>query len=49
MAFLGSESNPCPNETWELFEDAKGRFIIGAGNSTGNLKTRIIGETGGDQ
>ncbi len=48
VAFLSSESNPCPGKDWKLFDAAKGRFIVGAGKGDG-LTLREIGKTGGEQ
>ena len=31
IAFNSSANEPCPGEEWELFDAAKGRFLLGAG------------------
>ncbi len=48
VAFLSSESRPCPSENWKVFDDAKGRFIIGAGQGNGSgLTGRAFKQIGG--
>jgi hypothetical protein len=50
VAFASSESNPCPGEDWKIYDDAKGRFIVGAGHSRFNdLTPRLPGDVGGSE
>ena len=50
VAFLSSESQTCPGEEWTLFEEARGRFILGAGhNRDAGLRFRALRETGGEE
>lgn len=48
VAFLSSESEPCPGDNWEIYNDVKGRFIVGAGKGDG-LTLRELGKSGGEQ
>ncbi len=48
VAFLSSETGPCPGKKWKLFDAAKGRFIIGAGKGK-DLTHREFGETDGKE
>ncbi len=48
IAFLGTENKPCPSKTWSLYNKAKGRVIIGAGQPDDSaLLVGTIDETGG--
>lgn len=50
VAFNSSESQTCPGEDWVLFDEAKGRFILGAGHaSRSELTPRQLGDTGGEE
>lgn len=48
VAFLSSQTNPCPGNGWELYEPAMGRVIVGAGHGDrSQLTPRKIGDVGG--
>jgi hypothetical protein len=50
VAFKSSESDPCPGRDWEIFEEGKGRFLLGAGHQRGSeLTQRILGDVGGEE
>ena len=41
LAFDTSANSPCPSQSWELLDPAKGRFIVGAGiRVSGDLTPR---------
>lgn len=44
LAYVGTEEKPCPDSTWSLYGDAKGKVIVGAGQ--GSVK---VGDTGGSE
>ena len=48
LAFSSNETNPCPGEEWKLYEEAKGRFVLGAGHGDRSILTpRQLGDIGG--
>jgi len=50
VAFLSTESVTCPGKAWTLYEEAKGRFIVGAGHGDrSKLTPRKLGDTGGNE
>ncbi len=50
IAFASSETQPCPGDDWKLFEEAKGRFIVGAGHGNrSELTPRQVGDIGGEE
>ncbi|GAB2209109.1 hypothetical protein ROS1_59270 [Roseibium sp. ROS1] len=50
IAFASSETQPCPGDDWKLFEEGKGRFIVGAGHARHSETTpRQVGDTGGEE
>ena len=50
MAFLSGDTRPCPGSEWEVYDDAKGRFIVGAGQSKNKeLTPRLAEDTGGSE
>lgn len=50
IAFAGTEAQPCPSRGWELFEKAKGRFIVGAGHGLrSKLTPHQSGDIGGEE
>lgn len=50
VAFHSSESITCPGDEWKLFDEAKGRFIVGAGQPSSNrLTSHRVGDIGGEE
>ena len=49
VAFASSEQEPCPGPEWELYDQAKGRFIVGVGSTNDGTATRTFmqGQTDG--
>ncbi|UES60239.1 hypothetical protein GFK91_31495 (plasmid) [Roseibium aggregatum] len=50
VAFLSAESDPCPGKKWNIFNEAKGRFIVGAGQGAqSGLTDKKVRATGGEE
>ncbi len=48
VAFSSNETNPCPGDEWKLYEEAKGRFVLGAGHGDrSELTPRKLRDIGG--
>lgn len=48
VAFDSSDSQTCPGENWKLFDEARGRFIVGAGHGENKELTPLkLGDEGG--
>ena len=50
IAFESGAADPCPSATWQLYDSAKGRFLVGAGQHDNPKITQYrLGEPGGEE